>query len=275
VFTQKKLFSNKLISLITLSMGKRGVSLIEIMFAMGILALALVPIMGVMQSGQNQSVRDESEVEATEAANRIMTTLMNDIPFICLLPGGSNQFTNQGLVDGYNADSLNKAAAGGSIIIDHPGTVKDESTYNTELLYANNKSSYRDDRGITYIISVYCQVVPIRLQYFETNETSHWSGNKMAAGGGAWAFESSDLIDETGEGDTKVFGDAPGFTGADSGRPYKWLQGDKKDGRLKKIVVTVAYEKQKGCLNFANFDINSAKGVKTISLVAYKSKLSD
>lgn len=275
MFFKKWLFKERK-ALQFLLISKRGVSLIEIMFAMGILALALVPILGVMQTGQNQGVKDESHVEATETAKRILTTLMKDVPFISLLPGGTSSFTNQALLDGYKSDSLNKAEDGGSkLISDHPATAKDETIYNVDFLHTDTQSSYVDDRGIRYIISVYVKVAPIRLQYFETNETSHCTGNKMSAAGGGWSWSSTYLVDETGEGDTEVFGDAPNLTGSASGAPYKWLKGDRKDARLKKIVVSIAYERRKGCINSQKFSINGSNGLSVISLVGYKSKLSD
>lgn len=243
----------------------KGVSLIEIMFAMGIMAMAFVPIMGVMQSGQQGGVRLESEVEAGETANKIITTLMSDVPFISIMPSTAVPW-HTNLVTSVAA--LNKADSGGDVIVDHPTTFKNEAEYMESLFHKSTGYSYIDDRGIKYIISLNVQVVPISLKYFETNEKSSWKGNLFNS---AYTWDSKALVDETGSSTTDViFGDGS-VAGSNSPAPYKYLAGDKIDSRFKKLTVSIAYEKKKGA--FSRPD--PWKNAKTIHLVAYKSKLED
>lgn len=248
----------------TIKTGK-GVSLIEIMFAMGIMAMAFVPIMGVMQSGQQGGVRLESEVEAGETANRIITTLMSDVPFISIMPCTAIPW-HTNLVA--SAAALNKADSGGDVIINHPTTFKNESEYMESLFHKSTGYAYYDDRGIKYIISLNVQVVPITLKYFETNEKSCWKGNAFSGG---YTWESKGLVDETGSTTTDVvFGDGS-VAGSNSPPPFKYLAGDMIDARLKKLTVSIAYEKKKQA--FSKPD--PWKNAKAIHLVAYKSKLED
>ncbi|PKK91452.1 MAG: hypothetical protein CVV64_06770 [Candidatus Wallbacteria bacterium HGW-Wallbacteria-1] len=256
-----------------------GISLVELMFAMGIMAVALIPIMGVMQSGQVQGVRDESEVEANEKANVILTSLMNDVPFISILPGGVKWDTN--LVDGSRSVALNKNLAGagsGDIIIDSPvtSTRNEGEEYMNGLLYKNGtpSCSYADDRGIRYVVSLRCQIVWISFAFFETREDSCWNGNNM---GGSPVWEVKQLQDESSTSGTPnyVFGDGSTSVAPPAGPPYKFLQGDAPDSRLKKLVVSIAYEKKKGAFRSGVSADQAWKDAKSVHLVAYKSKLED
>lgn len=62
------------ISLLTRSVGKRsiGVSLLEVLLALGILSVALLGIMGVYAIGMKQSVVAEQSFQATEMGSEIL-----------------------------------------------------------------------------------------------------------------------------------------------------------------------------------------------------------
>ena len=119
--------------------AKKGVSLMEIMMALLILAFAFLPIIAVIGTSTKDTDVANSMVFAQTTARNILDTLLDDVPFNSIITSG------------------NKIAI---------AKIEDYKNYKAEsflqLINAKNeeaKGEVIDERGITYEISIF--VLPI------------------------------------------------------------------------------------------------------------------
>jgi len=80
-------------------------TMIEIMIGLVIVAVAIIPVVGVMSSTNKASEHGEAMIQASDYCRNIMDTLLNDVRFKCLLPGGQTY--------GYVKNSLSGVINGG------------------------------------------------------------------------------------------------------------------------------------------------------------------
>lgn len=271
-------------------------SMIEIMIGLVIVAVAIVPIIGVMSSGHKTSGHEEAMVQAADYCRNIMDTLLNDVRFKCLLPGGltyayvKNQLKSGGGLGAWPITGTNVAsnsgnptilsdattgyapspAPAGTYLISVPGGGAADKKYTDGLLHEQGwdgsgstpKWTYRDERGTIYYINVCVRVVPVLFRYLNTTEYSNGKGN---CGTSKWGL--SYFPDETKAGAIDyVFGDEPVDSSNGPGPNPLWLAGDVPDSRIKKIVVSVFW-KERG---MGKSDI-----LKSYSLISFKAKLED
>jgi len=284
----------------------RGFTLVEIMIAMFILAVAVLPILSIMFRGRDTTKFAEAHAHAAEIASKVMTALLEDVPFKCLMPGGvpykdlvseikaktlgdddspldGIAGVNCGVGSGRNGTWPNcaRGADGVDIIVDDPSTTsKDENKiymnniFNKDASDPKHKFSFKDKLGQRYWISVRVEVVPVAFRYFETNINSTQTGNN---GGSSWKL--SYLEDTTMPTMDRVFGDEP--TASSNGPANLYLAGDVPDSRLKKITVTVIWREK--IVSSGNPEMNMGPGgkiarktpVRFYSLISFKAKLED
>ncbi|MCK5686388.1 hypothetical protein KAJ27_19795 [bacterium] len=279
-------------------------TMIEIMIGLVIVAVAIIPVIGVMSSTNRASGHGEAMIQAADYCRNIMDTLLNDVRFKCLLPGGipyghvKKQLAtlvggggqihtwagwasaNMGPAAGSNPTLLQDKAGwdaipgtNGPLICLASGNLASDDKYMKGLLHEDGwatggttspKWTYRDERGTLYYINVSVRIVPLMFRYLNTTEYSWGNGNVKTNSGADWGI--SYFPDETKSGVIDyVFGDEPVDSSNHSGTPPLWLQGDVPDARMKKIVVSVFWTER----------MVKTKSVKSYSLISFKAKLED
>ena len=100
--------------------GKSGLSLLEVLFAAGILAVAMIPIAGVMGYGIRGTQRDSRQIRAMQICqarlNQVMKANFNDVPL------------------GLTTANIE---VGGQTIVNLGGETLDGTTYSTSLEVTN------------------------------------------------------------------------------------------------------------------------------------------
>ena len=131
--------------------AKKGVTLMEIMIALLILAFAFLPIIAVIGTSTKDTDVANSMVFAQTTARNILDTLLDDVPFNSIITTGNNiaiaKIQNYRT---YNADSF----------LGMFGAKSDEA-----------KGEVIDERGITYEITIYA--VPIEASDNENHNVAN------------------------------------------------------------------------------------------------------
>lgn len=125
--------------------GKSGLSLLEVLFATGILAVAMIPIAGVMGYGIRGTQRDSRQIRAMQICqarlNQVMKANFNDVPL------GSN--TANIIVDGQTIVNLENETLDGTTY----STSLEVTNIGVEFSYRSinlNNPSYNPDDPSTY-----------------------------------------------------------------------------------------------------------------------------
>ena len=280
-------------------------TMVEIMIGLVIVAVAIIPVIGVMSATNKSSEHGEATIQAADYCRNIMDTLLNDVRFKCLLPGGQTYGyvkTNIAAVVKGGAlihtwggwASCNKAQGSGSpnifqeqgkptlvapnsangLICLPKGDYAQDDKYVKGVLHEDGWGgssapswTYRDERGIVYFVNVTIRVVPLMFRYINTTEYS-WGAGSVSdkLNPGGYNWGISYFPDETDSGNIDyVFGDEPVASANHPGNPPLWLKGDVSDARMKKIVVSLFWTERMSKTNI----------VKSYSLISFKAKLED
>ena len=131
-------FSKNLIN----TRDKKGMTLMEIMVALLILAFAFLPIIGVIGTSTKDTDVANSYVYAQTTARNILDTLLDDVPFNSIKEGTSGEDKVAKLYDygTYKVDSF----------LDMIGATNEDA-----------KGEIVDERGTTYTIKIYCFPIPV------------------------------------------------------------------------------------------------------------------
>lgn len=133
---------------------RRGITLLEIMSALLILAFAFLPLIGVIGTSSSDSDVSNSHVFAQTAARNILDTLLEDVPFNSIRVAGGKV----GDLDGSNPQ-------------DNIAEIFNHGTYDKAALLAllgngSGTDSYArgditDERGIVYKTRIYVFPIPV------------------------------------------------------------------------------------------------------------------
>ncbi|OGK08171.1 MAG: hypothetical protein A2W80_11225 [Candidatus Riflebacteria bacterium GWC2_50_8] len=137
-------------------LDKNGVTLLEIISALLILAFAFIPLIGVIGTSSSDSDVANSVVFAQTAVRNILDTLLDDVPFYAIKPA-AGQVAD---VDGNNAED-NVAE-----IVDLASPVFDRKTFLTLLGNDASADSFArgqiiDERGLVYKTKLYVFPIPV------------------------------------------------------------------------------------------------------------------
>jgi hypothetical protein len=257
-----------------------------------VVAVSLIPMFGIMSTGNKTSSQGEALVQASAICRNVMDALLNDVPFKSLLPGGvtydvaksqyfnSTNATTMKTGGAVGAGSINGAIGSGGdgtifntgftgsntpLIVEKNGSAFQASTkYLNGVLHQNTNWCVKDERGNYYYINVCVRVVPVLFRYLGADSNSKQDGNIQDSTGTSkcWKvfyapdYTTSPTIDY-------VFGDEK--IASNAGPLDAWYPNDVPDSRLKKIVVSIFWiDRQKG-----------GNKVQSFSLIAFKAKLED
>lgn len=122
--------------------NRKGMTLMEIMVALLILAFAFLPIIGVIGTSTKDTDVANSYVYAQTTARNILDTLLDDVPFNSIREGTSSEDKVAKLYDygTYKVDSF----------LSMIGATTEEA-----------KGEIVDERGTTYTIKIYCFPIPV------------------------------------------------------------------------------------------------------------------
>jgi hypothetical protein len=139
-----------------MKLAKQGVTLPEIVLAMLILAVAFIPLIGVIGTSSSDSDVANSVVFAQTAVRNILETLLDDVPFYAIIPAG----TAVSDADGSNPED-NVAE-----IVDLTDPAFDRRTFLTLLGNDASADGYArgtivDERGLQYRTKLY--VFPVQV----------------------------------------------------------------------------------------------------------------
>ncbi|KAF1079321.1 MAG: hypothetical protein GQF41_4325 [Candidatus Rifleibacterium amylolyticum] len=139
-----------------MKLAKQGVTLPEIVLAMLILAVAFIPLIGVIGTSSSDSDVANSVVFAQTAVRNILETLLDDVPFYAIRPAG----TAVSDADGNNPeDSVAE-------IVDLADPAFDRRTFLTLLGNDASADGYArgiivDERGMQYKTKLYVFPIPV------------------------------------------------------------------------------------------------------------------
>ena len=129
--------------------GIAGVTLLEILIALLIMAAAFIPLVGVIGIGATDTDVAKTHIFAQTTARNILDNLLDNVPFDCLRVSGSNVTDS----DGSNSeagvaqfvDTADYLVASYISLLGNPGTVD-----------KFGRGELRDERGTRYFIKLFC-----------------------------------------------------------------------------------------------------------------------
>ena len=125
--------------------GKRAVTFLEIVIAVSILVIALIPLFGMMSRQTVETDKNASEAFAINKASEILNTIIDNVPFAAIRQGNPGYIKISDLKGDKNYSKYDSRWAKKIVNVLFPGSKKDSSGYKCQTVIS-------DARGIHYQI---------------------------------------------------------------------------------------------------------------------------
>jgi hypothetical protein len=125
--------------------GKRAVTFLEIVIAVSILVIALIPLFGMMSRQTVETDMNASEAFAINKASEILNTIIDNMPFATIRQGNPGYIKVSDLKGNKDYAKHDSRWAKKMVKILFPGSKKDSSGYKCQTVIS-------DARGIHYLV---------------------------------------------------------------------------------------------------------------------------
>ncbi len=126
-------------------LNKRAVTFLEIVIAVAILAVALIPLFGLMSRQTVETDKNASQAFAINKASEVLNTVLDNVPFVALRQGNPGYIRTDDLSSKAQFSKYNENWARKLVPILFEGTEKESSGWPCRGIVS-------DSRGIHYLI---------------------------------------------------------------------------------------------------------------------------